>query len=56
MEWTNSISKAKLYEMAEWAVTALALMFGWRYLKQIIAWVLMEMHRLLIQRGFLPID
>lgn len=55
MEWASLISKDTLYEMAEWAITGLALLFGWRYLKEIIAFVLTEMHRMLIQRGYLPL-
>lgn len=45
------IDRQKLYELAEWLVTGMTLILGLRYLKQIIAYVLMELYRIFIRRG-----
>ncbi len=45
------INRQKLYEIAEWAITGIALILGFQYLKQIIAYVLMELYKIFIQHG-----
>lgn len=47
--------KQSLYELAEWIVTGMVLIFGMRYIKEIIAYVLMELYRIFIQHGGFPI-
>lgn len=45
------LDKQKLYELAEWLITGMVLVFGFRYLKQIVAYVLMELYHTLVQKG-----
>lgn len=49
------IDKQTLYQLAEWIITGIALVVGFRYLKEIIAYVLMELYRIFIQRGAFPL-
>ena len=49
------LDKQKLYEIAEWIIAGMVLVFGFQYLKQIVAFVLTELYKILIQRGYLPI-
>lgn len=49
------VDRQKLYELAEWFVTAMTLLLGYRYLKQIVAYVLMQLYRIFIQKGMIAI-
>jgi len=49
------IDKQKLYELAEWLITGMVLVFGFKYLKQITVYVLMSLYRLFIQKSAMPI-
>lgn len=54
MAFPAYLNKQELYALAEWIITGMALIFGIHYLKQIIAFVLMELYKLIIQRNILP--
>jgi|GEM_PF-2766325 len=47
-------AKEFLYRIAEYAVALLVLTYGITHLKQIIAFVLMELYKYLIQQNMLP--
>lgn len=51
MTFTFQTERDRIYKMAEYAVTALVLIFGLNYLKQIVAMVLMELYKIFVQRG-----
>jgi hypothetical protein len=55
MQPTYLIAREKLYELAEWLVTGMVLVFGLQYIRQIIAFVLMELYRIFIQRASVSI-
>lgn len=46
------LDKQKLYEIAEYAVLGLVLMYGAKHIKQIIVIVLMELYKYLVQKNF----
>lgn len=50
----KQIGRQKLYEIAEYAVAALVLLYGIRHIREIIAIVLMELYKYLIQHNMLP--
>lgn len=50
------IDKQKLYELAEWLITGMVLVFGFKYLKQITAYVLMGLYRLFIEKAAMPVQ
>ena len=45
------IGRQKFYALAEYMVTGLVLIFGFRYLKQIIEVVMTELYKIFIQGG-----
>ena len=45
------IDKQWFDELAAWIAAGMVLVFGFRYLKQIIAYVAMELYRIFIQGG-----
>lgn len=47
--------RSRLYELAAWTIAGLVGLLGFRYIRQLIAIVLTELHYWLIQRGFLPL-
>lgn len=49
------VSKQDLYALAEAIITSMVLVLGLRYLKEIIAFVLLELHHVFIRNGALPI-
>jgi len=49
------ISKIKLYELAQWVVGGMTILFGLKYLKQVIVFVMTELYKLLIQEHVLPV-
>lgn len=49
MEPVFYITKEKILELAEWLITGLVLVYGFQYLKQIVAYVLTELHRIFLQ-------
>lgn len=46
-----TIDKGMLYEIADGIITGLLLIFGFRYLRQIISLVLEELYYFFIERG-----
>lgn len=55
MAFSFSTNRQLLYEVAEWVITGLVLIFGLRYLKSITAYVLMELYRLFTRSGVVSI-
>lgn len=49
-----TIDKGMLYEIADTIITGLLLIFGFRYLRQIISMVLEELYHFLIEGGITP--
>ena len=45
------LGRQKMYEVAEYMVTGLVLIFGFRYIRQIIAVVMTELYKIFIQGG-----
>jgi hypothetical protein len=48
------LDKKKLYQVAEYAVATLVLAYGVKHIRQIIAFVLMELYKYLIRKNMLP--
>lgn len=53
MNFPLTIEKQKLYELAEWLVGGLVLLYGMRHIREIVAFVLMELYKLLVQRNIM---
>ena len=45
------VEKQMLYEIAEWLITGLVLLYGAIYFKQIVAYVLTELYKFLVQNN-----
>jgi hypothetical protein len=51
----NYIDKLKTPEIAAWLVTLLLLITGFRFIKKVIAFILMTLHEFFIQRNVLKL-
>lgn len=47
----ENLDRYKMKEMFEWLVTGMVLIYGIRYIREIVAYVLEELHRIFVQRG-----
>ncbi|HVU85442.1 MAG TPA: hypothetical protein VHC50_11415 [Puia sp.] len=43
---------AGIYEKAAWLITLMVMFFGYKYIREIIGYVLMKFYGFFIQRGF----